>query len=74
MYVYVIFMVFALGAQWIAWNRLPAAQVGNIHAPASSKSPLRYDRELWPVTLIQVGQKMMRYQARSRGSRLGRPQ
>jgi hypothetical protein len=35
-YVYVIFMVFALGAQWIAANRLPAAQVGNVHAPASS--------------------------------------
>ena len=35
-YVYVIFMVFALGAQWIAANRLPAAQVRNIHAPASS--------------------------------------
>lgn len=35
-YVYVIFMVFALGAQWIGANRLPAAQVGNIHAPASS--------------------------------------
>jgi hypothetical protein len=36
MYVYVIFMVFALGAQWIAANRLPAAQVDNVHAPASS--------------------------------------
>ena len=36
MYVYVIFMVFAMGAQWIAGNRLPAAQVGNIHAPALS--------------------------------------
>jgi hypothetical protein len=36
MYVCVIFMVFALGAQWIAANRLPAAQVGNVHAPASS--------------------------------------
>ena len=36
MYVYVIFMVFALGAQWIAASRLPAAQVRNIHAPASS--------------------------------------
>jgi hypothetical protein len=35
-YVYVIFMVFALGAQWIAANRLPAAQVGNVYAPASS--------------------------------------
>ena len=36
MCVCVIFMVLALGAQWIAANRLPAAQVGNIHAPASS--------------------------------------
>ena len=36
MYVYVIFMVVALGTQWIAANRQPPAQVDNVHAPASS--------------------------------------
>jgi hypothetical protein len=35
-YMYVIFMIFALGAQWIATSRQLPAPVGNIHAPASS--------------------------------------
>jgi hypothetical protein len=35
-YMYVIFMVFALGAQWIAASRQPGAPVGNDHARASS--------------------------------------
>ena len=35
-YMYVIVMVFALGAQWIAASRQPAAPVDNDHAPASS--------------------------------------
>jgi hypothetical protein len=35
-YMYVIFMVCALGAQWIAADRQPPAQVGNVQAPASS--------------------------------------
>jgi hypothetical protein len=33
---YVIFMVFALGAQWIAASHQPPAQVDNVHTPASS--------------------------------------
>ena len=41
MYVYVIFMVIALSAQWIAAGRQPPAEVGNVQAPASSTvSPL----------------------------------
>ena len=40
-YMYVIFMVCALGAQWMAASRQPPAQVGNVQAPASSTvSPL----------------------------------
>ncbi len=40
-YVYVIFMVIALSAQWIAAGRHPPAQDGNVQAPASSTvSPL----------------------------------
>ena len=35
-YMYVIFMVFALGAQWIAASHQPPAQVDNVHTPASS--------------------------------------
>ena len=35
-YMYVIFMVCALGAQWIAADRQPAAQVDNVQASASS--------------------------------------
>jgi hypothetical protein len=35
-YMYVILMVFALGAQWIAASHQPPAQVDNIHTPASS--------------------------------------
>ena len=35
-YVYVIFMVIALSAQWIAAGRQPPAQVGNVQAPTSS--------------------------------------
>jgi hypothetical protein len=36
MYVYVIVMAFALGAQWIAASRQPATPVDRVHAPASS--------------------------------------
>jgi len=35
-YVYVIFMVIALSAQWIAAGRQPPAQVGNVQASAST--------------------------------------
>jgi len=35
-YVYVIFMVLALGAQWIAASHQPPTQVGNVQAPTSS--------------------------------------
>lgn len=35
-YMYVIFMVIALSAQWIAAGRQPPAQVGNVQAPTSS--------------------------------------
>lgn len=35
-YVYVIFMVIALSAQWIAAGRQPPAQVDNVQAPTSS--------------------------------------
>lgn len=35
-YVYVIFMVIALSAQWIAADRQPPARVGNVQAPTSS--------------------------------------
>lgn len=34
--IYVIFMVFALGAQWLAASRQSLAQVDNVHAAASS--------------------------------------
>jgi hypothetical protein len=40
-YMYVIFMVCALAAQWMAASRQPPTQVGNVQAPASSTvSPL----------------------------------
>jgi hypothetical protein len=39
-YMYVIFMVCALGAQWMAASRQPPAQVGNVQALASTVSPL----------------------------------
>jgi hypothetical protein len=35
-YMYVILMVFGLGAQWIAASHQPPAQVDNTHTPASS--------------------------------------
>jgi hypothetical protein len=35
-YMYVILMVFGLGAQWIAASHQAPAQVDNIHTPASS--------------------------------------
>ena len=35
-YMYVIFIVFALGAQWIAASHQPPAQVDNVHTPAYS--------------------------------------
>jgi len=40
-FMYVIFIAFALGAQWIVASRQPPVQVGYTHAPASSTvSPL----------------------------------
>ena len=36
MYMYVIVILFVLGGQWIVASRQPAAQVGNVQAPASS--------------------------------------
>ena len=39
-YVYVIFMVIALSAQWIAADRQPPAQVGNVQATSSTVSPV----------------------------------
>jgi hypothetical protein len=39
-YVYVIFMVIALSAQWIAAGRQPPAQVGNVQATSSTVSPV----------------------------------
>jgi hypothetical protein len=54
-YVYVIFMVLALGVQWITASHQPPAQVGNVEAPTPSTiSPPGTTAKLWPVMINHV--------------------